>query len=299
MEWFGGQDQASAERLALSRSASAGLVYPCEEADISGKREKLNSARRYNNTENFNSEGVAIVSNGTIELGAFIECVDFRYLQARYKVKFLVPKLGESADENGLKEKDLQGTTFYLLRHAPETGLSITIDGSNQRIDSIEEFAMFAMLLVKVNDKNLYPKFQLSKLRDELSCSSGNEREIKLQVKLLRERRAVLPAARYRKIQENMKIKKHLWKSDPGSQQWKSEPESKDITLSYTLKKDLQGFPSERNDLRPMIPKPGLKEEYDLREASEKVITLLSRVTMSNVWSTCSPNIYGSHLFVM
>jgi hypothetical protein len=39
--------------------------------------------------------------------------------------------------------------------------------------------------------------------------------------------------------------------------------------------------------------KPRLKEEFDLIEASDKVITLLSRITLSNKWAGCSRNIYG------
>jgi hypothetical protein len=42
--------------------------------------------------------------------------------------------------------------------------------------------------------------------------------------------------------------------------------------------------------------KPGLKEEFDLIEASDKVITLLSRITLSNKWAGCSRNIYGKPL---
>ena len=41
--------------------------------------------------------------------------------------------------------------------------------------------------------------------------------------------------------------------------------------------------------------KPGLKHEFDLRDASAKVITLLSRITYSNKWACCSPNTYGKN----
>ena len=39
--------------------------------------------------------------------------------------------------------------------------------------------------------------------------------------------------------------------------------------------------------------KPRLKQEFDLIDASAKVISLLSRITMSNKWARCSPNTYG------
>jgi hypothetical protein len=51
-----------------------------------------------------------------------------------------------------------------------------------------------------------------------------------------------------------------------------------------------------RNTIVPLIPKakPGLKQEFDLMDGSEKVITLLSRIMMSNIWSPCTLNIYGN-----
>ena len=37
--------------------------------------------------------------------------------------------------------------------------------------------------------------------------------------------------------------------------------------------------------------------EFDLTEASEKVIIMLSRVMLTNTWATLSPNIYGELSF--
>ena len=47
------------------------------------------------------------------------------------------------------------------------------------------------------------------------------------------------------------------------------------------------------NDILSYV-KPRLKQEFDLIDASDKVITLLSRITMSNKWAACSPNTYGN-----
>ena len=67
---------------------------------------------------------------------------------------------------------------------------------------------------------------------------------------------------------------------------------SKTITLCYEMSSESMS-PEWRNQIRTPSPKPGLKEEFDLTEASEKVITLLSRVLLTNTWATLSPNIYG------
>ena len=234
-----------------------------------------------------------VADQQNVELGVFVECVGFRYLFARYEIQEIICDLGILASEagvDGLKSKELENMTGYLLRYVPENCTDISIIGDksneiNQKPTSIADFDLYTMLLVKVNGKSLYQKFQFSQLGEELMCPVGKEKDIRLQVKLLREKQAILPAAKFKELQNDVQKKKYLWTSDFVS---------RDVVLSYVLKGPTkQGF-FEKNDLRAQIPKPGLKEEFDLRDASEKVITLLSRLTMSNVWSACSPNIYGS-----
>ena len=52
------------------------------------------------------------------------------------------------------------------------------------------------------------------------------------------------------------------------------------------------GVKNVSNEIRTFL-KPKLKQEFDLIDASAKVISLLSRITMSNKWASCSPNTYG------
>ena len=247
------------------------------------------SSNRKNISDNENSLSIDFASESRhiehrkVELGAFVECVSLRYLVARYENLSLDTELG--FDETVVDGFDRESISVYLLRYIPETCTAIAVEGIIDSSLTLKDLALFTLLLLNVNGKALYPKFKVSDLREELSCRWGEEKEIRLQVKLLRERKYVLPLAKFYKIQKHLYERKSLWKSESG--------ESKVLTMFYNLKCCKQGRSFEQNDIRPQIPKPGLKEEFDLREASEKVITLLSRLTLCDVWSPCSSNIYG------
>jgi hypothetical protein len=135
---------------------------------------------------------------------------------------------------------------------------------------------------------------KLSFLKKKLRYSFEQGATIRIHAKILTEnsltKKEMLKELSERKTDE---LKSKLWYTPKdGNHVHLKECESKVITLIFNVGKEKEPWFS-RNEIVPRSPKPGLKQEFDLMDASEKVITLLSRIMMSNIWASCTPNIYG------
>ena len=236
-----------------------------------------------------------------LELGLEVECLGMRYMLTRYDYKDL--GFEKKPGDKILKQIEKEGLFAFMISYLPELKWKeARIKDENLVLSTMSrsDLASYALL---VRELRVYgargeqsellefhpkPNFKLFKLKDALKCSHGSEKHIELDIVVLKENKAVLTLQKWTE-QERDREEKHLWrllKSGSGSDKCKV------ITLRYEMKSSSM-HPEWRNLIRTPAPKPGLKEEFDLTEASEKVIIMLSRFMLTNTWATLSPNIYG------
>ena len=239
-----------------------------------------------------------------LELGLEIECLGMRYMLTRYDYKDL--GFEKKPGDKVLKQIEKEERSAYLINNLPQLKWKearIKDDDTVQNFIDRSDLANSPLLLreLRVYSKGelsetleFHPKpnFKLFKLKDALKCSHGSEKNIELDIVVLKENKAVLTVQKWNEQQKDREEKK-LWKilkSGSGTDKCKV------IILRYEMKSSSMR-PEWRNLIRTPAPKPGLKEEFDLTEASEKVIIMLSRVMLTNTWATLSPNIYGELSF--
>ena len=236
-----------------------------------------------------------------LELGLGVECKYMRYMLTRYDYKDLGFK--QKPDEQALKKMDKDELPAYMISNLPE------LKWKDARIQTKiienldrETLASQQLLLKEIRvfgskeEAGLEtlqflpkPNFKLSKLKTALRCPCPGKKRIEMDVFVLNENKAVLTVEKWTE-QLKQRGENSLWKLLKHDDT--SAEVSKTITLCYEMSSESMS-PEWRNQIRTPSPKPGLKEEFDLTEASEKVITLLSRVLLTNTWATLSPNIYG------
>jgi hypothetical protein len=196
------------------------------------------------------------------DLGIYLRCVSLRDFCARYCHTFL-------ADKKELMDKDM-----FLIHDIPD---DCFVDDSNKDLGSCP------LLLASVAGVDIVEALTPEKMTSEkMKWKPNPETNIsKLKQCLKGKKGATVVLEVFRlSLSPDLLPKKHR----------QSQPQEQPEILKLRLK-----FPNQEqaNEIDERAPKPGLKQEFDLSDAAEKVITLLSRITKSNKWSPCSPNVYG------
>ena len=210
-------------------------------------------------------------------LGIYLECTSARNFCARYESKFL-----------GNIDDDSMDADAYLIRGISPASLC---DSSDEKLKSLDKDMLLVSVTYKIevqtmakNPENDLWSFTPTNLATLKMCLEGMQGDkIEMKVILLNPKNELFP----KKKTSNGESQRDEQTTDSMNSKPKNGPEIRSLSLQIPV----EVF---ENYIKQRAPKPGLKQEFDLTDASDKVITLLSRLTLSNKWSSCSSNVYGT-----
>jgi hypothetical protein len=251
------------------QGTSQSVPQPSPQADDANKKQLRKSS------DSSNDDTQSEKDSQNLNLGIEISCTSVRNIHARFKSVFL---------DRSSKKMD---NDVFLIQEIPSESY---LDSAQEKLLDSNDVLLVAVrkkkkgendygapytLLEKLAGSNYYSPCPKTKVSDLKRCfEGGKDDHVEIEVILLDQKDELRPK-KERKAKEDSKLQQ-----DPIK-----------IKLEFP---DNQMRDQYENSIHQRAPKPGLKQEFDLTDASDKVITLLSRMTMSNKWSPCSSNVYGT-----